>query len=413
MKQKLFILAAVALGLASCSNDTVTEESQSAKDANTISFRSFVGGQTRAADITTDGIASFNVEAFTTGQTATPYFSNVTFSKDGAGTFNSVNKYYWPTTNLDFYAYSPVTADVSGTQKGALSNGSYQIEKTDFQTFTITPSTTVGDQVDFVYANSNNKSKTTTGGVAGAIALNFRHAGAKIVIKVKNSSSTLKFYVEGIKIANVDGSATFTYSKTNDVSTEGTGLLRYADWTNNNNAATASYSKTFTANAIAVSQATAQFLGATGTPYTTTQAVADNTALNMILIPQQTTAATAYSDNAGNALVTTGSYIALKMKIRNNDAHGDDGTGTGDGTLIANATADNKWAMWPVAFNWEPGKQYTYTIDLEDGGYWESNTADGNADLDAILEGAVIKFVSVTVDNWSDATGINVSGPAL
>ena len=44
------------------------------------------------------------------------------------------------------------------------------------------------------------------------------------------------------------------------------------------------------------------------------------------------------------------------------------------------------------------------------GGYWETNTNDSDADLDPILENAVIKFVDVTVDNWSDADAVPVSG---
>ena len=115
----------------------------------------------------------------------------MTYTNSG-GTFTSATKYYWPTNNLDFYAYSPITTDVEGDQKGALSNGDYQIVKTDYKTFTIKPSTTVSEQVDFIYANTNNKDKGSSGEVT---TLNFRHAGAKIVVKVKNSAPNLKFDV--------------------------------------------------------------------------------------------------------------------------------------------------------------------------------------------------------------------------
>ena len=57
--------------------------------------------------------------------------------------------------------------------------------------------------------------------------------------------------------------------------------------------------------------------------------------------------------------------------------------------------------------NWEPGKKYTYTVDLAGGGYFEENQDETtvDADLDPILDGAVIKFVSVTVDDWVDYDG--------
>jgi hypothetical protein len=113
----------------------------------------------------------------------------------------------------------------------------------------------------------------------------------------------------------------------------------------------------------------------------------------MILIPQTLTAATAYADATAGAK-PNGSYIALKMVIKNN---------TTAGETVADATANDKWAMWPIGgYNWEPGKKYTYTIDLAGGGYYETNQEGTDGNLDAILEGAEIKFASVTVDGWAD-----------
>ena len=50
------------------------------------------------------------------------------------------------------------------------------------------------------------------------------------------------------------------------------------------------------------------------------------------------------------------------------------------------------------------GKQYTYTVDLAGGGYYENNET-GDEALDPILGGAEIKFVSVTVDDWTVIDG--------
>ena len=95
--------------MAACSSNETIEVNENKGDL--ISFRPIVKG--------------------VTGSTTSPYFSNVTFTNSG-GTFTSATKYYWPTNNLDFYAYSPITEDVSGVQKGALSNEAYQIVKTDY-----------------------------------------------------------------------------------------------------------------------------------------------------------------------------------------------------------------------------------------------------------------------------------------
>ena len=369
MKKRLFFLPMVAIMMAACSSNETIEVNENKGDL--ISFRPIVKGVTRAADADLSSDAtSFNVEAFNTGTTSSPYFSNVTYTNSG-GTFTSATKYYWPTNNLDFYAYSPISSG--------------QFVKTDFRTFTITPSATVSEQVDFIYANTNNKGKGSTGEVT---TLNFRHAGAKIAVKVKNSAPNLKFEISGWKLGYLDNTATFTYGDANTDTQDGA-QLAFSDWSENSTqSADNTYSTTFTANAIAASQPTAYFLGNTGTPSTS----ATDESLNMILIPQTLTAATAYASTTAGAK-PNGSYIALKMVIKNN---------TDAGETVADATADGKWAIWPIGgYNWEPGKKYTYTIDLAGGGYYETNQ-DTDADLDPILEGAEIKFATVTVDGWTD-----------
>ena len=368
MKKRLFFLPMVAIMMAACSSNETIEVNENKGDL--ISFRPIVKGVTRAADADLSSDAtSFNVEAFNTGTTTSPYFSNVTFTNT-SGTFTSATKYYWPTTNLDFYAYSPISSG--------------QFVKTDYKTFTITPSATVSEQVDFIYANTNNKGKGSSGEVT---TLNFRHAGAKIVVKVKNSAPNLKFEISGWKLGYLDNTATFTYGDANTDTQDGA-QLAFSDWSGNSDQSAANtYSTEFTANAIAASQSTANFLGNAGTPSSTT-----DESLNMILIPQTLSAATAYASTTAGAK-PNGSYIALKMVIKNN---------TTAGETVADATANDKWAMWPIGgYNWEPGKKYTYTIDLAGGGYYETNQ-DTDADLDPILEGAEIKFASVSVDGWSD-----------
>ena len=394
MKKRLFFLPMVAIMMAACSSNETIEVNENKGDL--ISFRPIVKGVTRAADANLSSDAtSFNVEAFNIGETTSLYFSNVTFTNSG-GTFTSATKYYWPASgSLDFYAYSPITEDISGVQKGALSNDNYQIVKTDYKTFTITPSTTVSEQVDFIYANTNKSKEESTN---GETTLNFRHAGAKIAVKVKNSAPNLMFEISGWKLGYLDNSATFTYG---DANTDASNAqLAFSDWTNNATpSADNTHSTTFDekANVIAASQSTAKFLNKNGEPSTTT-----DESLNMILIPQTLTAATAYASTTAGAK-PNGSYIALKMVIKNN---------TTAGETVADATAAGKWAMWPIGgYNWEPGKKYTYTIDLAGGGYYETNQDGTDENLDAILEGAEIKFASVSVDGWADRV-YDVPAPA-
>ena len=357
MKKRLFFLPMVAIMMAACSSNETIEVNENKGDL--ISFRPIVKGVTRAADVNTDNLASFVVNAKKSGE-ETSYFDNGVFNKSGS-VFVSESKYYWPASgSLDFYAYSP--------------SGNSQVNYSGYKTFTVTPSTTIADQVDFVFAATKDKSKEDCG--ASGVTLNFRHTGAKIACNVKNSSTTLKFDVYGWKVGYICPAATFTFSDANtDGNNDGSGTtLTLGQWDSRTAASIdTEYESTFSVNQIGQSGATSL----------------DG---EMILIPQAITAASGYaSASAGSNL--NGTYIAVKLKIRNNDSAG---------TIIADDGADGAfWAIWPIGgYNWEPGKKYTYTIDLAGGGYYETNQ-DADADLDPILEGAEIKFVSVSVDGWT------------
>lgn len=392
MKKNYWILAAAAVALAACSNDDTITVNQGIEEANTINFRTIVDGLTRASstsDVTTGNISSFNVTAFRHGETTDPYINDAAYT-ESSGTFTCTTKYYWPSSGtLDFYAYSVNSAVAS------------QVEKEAYNSFTFTPATDANSTyADLVFATKQdigksgtytNTSEATASYGADGVPLNFRHTASKIAIQVKNTSSTMKFSVDGWKVGYLDGEGTFTLSET---STEGTGTLAFSDWSaNTTKSADTQYSSTFDATAIAAEASATPLSG------------------EFILVPQRITAATAYANSgtpAANDKVN-GAFIAVKLKIMNNDTNStvivDDGT-EGHGTV---------WAIWPIgddgsatAFNWEPGKRYTYTVDLAGGGYYEQNK-DTDADLDKLLDSAEIKFVEVTVDAWTEATGINVN----
>lgn len=364
MKQKLFYLAAVLMFIA-CSTDQIVEVSENPADL--ISFRPYINNVTRAADVTTDNLTTFKVNARkTTGDKE--YFRDAVFTGSSTTPFTCSTKHYWPQSEaLDFYAYSPT------------SNTQVSVDETDYyKKFTVTPSTTIDEQVDFVFAATKNKTKE--GSISGGITLNFRHTGAKIACKVKNSSSTLKFDVEGWKIGYLSPTGTFTFADDNtDVQNTGTGTtLTFGQWGSHTAAAVGTeYVSTLATTNIAAN-AEPTLLGG-----------------EMIIVPQTLTAATAYASTDASAKLN-GSFIAVKLKIKNNDA---------DGTIIADDGSGNAlWAIWPIGgYNLEPGKKYTFTIDLAGGGYFETNK-DSDADLDPILEGAEIRFTNVTIDSWTEVS---------
>lgn len=396
MKKNLFILGIAALAFAACSNDEVVEVNQ----GEAINFRPLTTGLTRAADASFGENTSFKVTAFETGATSNAYFTNVVFSSTDGTTFSSGNKYYWPSTyNLDFYAWQP--ASISATTN-------------NFTGFSITPSETVGEQVDFVYAVTRDwgRSGTPTHDGGSGVTINFRHAESKVIVKLKNTNDNLKITVGNVVIGNLHGTETFTWNGVTDgttpvvaasANTDGqytSGTLTYLNgtWTATS-AQTSSYSVEMGTDNItddkSASSARNVFNGNQSTARNLTSTAANH---EMILIPQVLNVATAYSSTEENASFA-GAYIKVQLKVQNasNDA------------FILGTSGSYVTALWPLtALTWLPGHKYTYTVDLASGGYNERNTDDGDNDLDPLLDGTEIKFVSVTVDNWTDGEAANV-----
>ena len=413
-KNNLLILAVAALGFAACSNDETTAVNEKLAESNEISFRALNNGLMRGADehfnVAND---QFAVTAFRKGETTSPYFDNVTFKTTDGTTFTSEGgKYYWPSsTNLDFYAYAPLNSENAG------------VARSDYNSFSVTPGTTVASQPDFVYAVTRNWGRATTDQItdhviptAAGVKINFRHAESKIAFKLRNSNKNLKITVGDVSIGNLRGTETFTWNGVTDgttskgassADTDGqytTGsTLTYLNgtWTHSSDQ-TSAYSVTMESDA---SYNVFNGIVAAKNLYS---AVASAPNYDMILIPQALNVATTY-DNAGSAAVGDlfkGAYITVKIKIQNSAVNADEyivGSASGGGSgEDANGYIT---AMWPLtALTWLPGHKYTYTVDLAGGGYYTTNQ-DTNEDLDPILEGAEIKFVTVTVDDWKDETG--------
>ena len=371
--KKLFFFAIAALGLAACSNDEVVEMNEN----NAISFRPIVSGTTRAADIDagngTNGLQTLGFTVFANaGSTETNYFPETAFTySDGA--YTSATKYYWPSAvNLDFFAYQYSQSTNNTVSHTALTKA-----------FTVTPSSTAANQTDLVVAFTADKNKTSN---SAGVAINFRHAESKVTIKLKNSSTTTTITVGGVVLGNVHTTGTYTFTGSTNNAADSPSDVANTD--GNNNSTYLKYSDWSEQGALGTySQA------ATTTSYTSSTPA---TALtnSMILIPQTLTNATTYASGDAGA-VFNGAYITVALKIQN----------TTNSAYIVGGAESTVTAMWPLpATKWLPGYHYTYTVDLAGGGYFTTNQTDTDSALDPILGGAEIKFVTVTVDAWTDAS---------
>lgn len=357
---KILALAAAVTALASCNKSEVVSISQ----PDAINFRTQVGMASKAASKTAFATGDkFNVWAsYDNAGTVSRYFLN-NFKFDGSYWYSDTTPYYWPAEmdaahTLTFHAVWPETIE----RDSAADAFSYAVGET------------AADQKDVLYAKHLSTTRETSG-----VTLNFRHALSQIVVKARNTSSTLRCDVTGIKVAFVNKAGDFKALSVADATTDerdGANLSR-SDWTATDGTADASrlYVQTGISASIAPDAAATQ-LGE-----------------SWILLPQAQSKAVSYTSAADDAAMN-GAYLAVKMTIRN----------AADGTVVAS----ERWCCWPVALDWNPGYKYTYTIDLAGGGYEEDNGDGTDEDLDPVLEDQEIFFVSCTVDAW-DSTEHNVT----
>lgn len=358
MKKIFFFAALAAVALASCSSDE-TVASQATSESNVISFRSLANGVTRAKDITAAGdIATINAYATKTSTPASVYFSNEEFV--GPTTYTSAAKHYWPSYNLDFYAWS-ANSDANGDARSQVTTSAYN-------SYVVTPSTTAADQADFIYASATNVSQASS---TAGVALAFSHKGSRILVKVKNTASDLQFEVTGWKLGFMVPNGTWNGSSWGSLGTPTASTI---------------YTSDFTSSVQTINYHASNTTALTG---------------SQIMIPQAITPASAYATSSDGAAVN-GAFIGIEFKATN--------------TTASEVMQTKIWGVWPIpSVTWEAGKQYTYTIDLADGGYYETNqsTPSGTA-LDAIFAGKLIKFASVTITDWDTTPGETaVTGPSL
>lgn len=358
----MMIIATALTVMASCTK----EETVSVRQDDAINFRTSVGVASRAVSKQTFSVGDqFNVWASYNNDGSVSRYFQEDFKFDG-NSWNSVTTpYYWPsqvdgTHSLTFQAVWP--ADIS---------------RNAAETFSYTVVDAAADQEDVLYAKHVSTSKETTG-----VKLNFRHTLSQIVVQARNSSSTLKCEVSGIKVAYLDKSGQFTATSAADGNTDdnNSGNLARTDWS-----ATG-----------AVANAASAYVQTGLSKVVGTEAEAAQLGTSWILMPQQQNIASGYT-STDEAAPMNGAYLAVKMAIRN----------AADNTVVAS----ERWCCWPIAVNWTPGYKYTYTIDLAGGGYEEGNDdtdGDDDTELDPVLDNQEIFFVDCTIDAW-DASDHNVT----
>lgn len=351
------------MAMASCSQDETIGINH---DGDEITFNVVTNNATRAADVYCNQNlpGGFYVSAISDGKT---YIDKDHVTGSNGNWTNTSGTRYWPETAVDFYAY--VNAGTS--YKWSVNEGKATAK---FENFAVNG--TVAEQVDLLYAVKTNQSKTD-----GKVNLNFRHALSQIVFQAKNTNANLYVEIAGVSVANVGGTNTFTFPSANtetniehnNYDTDGDGVYEDGEFGSSINY-DASWGKwnalTFGSETYSV-DFTKTAVPGTNTLVALTTANDAGKEYNsnaMLLLPQKTTAWDPETNPLPGAEKNTGSYLLVDCAIFN--VAGTD-YAEGDDVCLWGEPQGSGWATKelaiPVAFDWQQGKKYVYTLVFGEG----------------------------------------------
>lgn len=385
MKKTTLILAGIALIAASCAKTEVVSSGPDGAEKG-ISFSAYTARPTKAAqvDVNTGNLSTFQATAI--GSNSTVYFDNITFSRNSTTptVWESSPAYFWPVYALDFYAYNKPEKGTFTPNIGVSG-----------QTIKFSPSTTLSDQEDLVAASATNQTSSS-----GATPLTFHHYLTQVVVNAKCSNSNYTVDVYGVKLANMAGEGTYTFSTT----TGSTGTMDATEGTVNSDQSV-DYPAEFTSSV----ELSSSLSGELGKWYLVPQKVKPWDRENNM---------TNKGANSSSSTYDHGTYLALKVMITMKN-----GSSSNDQIAIyPKTTGESAWMAVPVPsdLKFEQGKKYNVTVDFfsdqNNGGAGyvdpeEPGELDGNEDTDdsgKAIVGGVIKF-NATVDTWGDSVDITIS----
>ena len=321
--------AATAIALSSCSS----EETKDVAKSSNITFRSTVGLNSRGTEATTDNLKNIWVSAWA-GDDAV--FNAEQFTKkDGTTEFRSVGgPWYWEKDkDYTFMAFA--------TGKEDKANLNPTITKDNITLTAYTPNATLADQLDLLVAQGTGSkvNNQTTGA-----KLNFDHILSQIQIKVKNTNENRKYIIKGVRISNVNGTATYTFTPGNAANQHAwTDIKIPSQYVLNQDAAITLDDQNQTVNDLLA---------------------AANSAM---LIPQGITAwdGTVPAEPNATFANVNGAYISLLINVQKKN--------NGNWEQVypkADQVDDTKFAWTAVAIpavTWANGNKYIYTLDLSKG----------------------------------------------
>lgn len=324
------LLPAMAAISVSCSESEDFPQPVTEQTLNEIRFAAGTE-YSRAGDITTNSLTSFNVYAYTDSSTsANPFMDNITVTKSGTNVWTYSPVMYWPENKtVDFYAFAPATWV---GPEGPLRPVAYDA--------------TSGKE-DIVYAVSPDMKGSKVQPNAQVI-FNFRHALSKLTVKMSSSDTLIRVTVSNVAMSNIMTKGNFTFPKGSTSAAASPETV--GSWSDQNTPQTYMLRWTF--------KETSQ-LDLTTTP-TIVAASGTERGGQMYVLPQPLTWRSNGSGNDTFIAVTCSIYNAetgAKLWPNSNTPDSDlmEGSKTGDG-ILRFPLSTSKYAEW------QPGCHYIYNL---------------------------------------------------
>ena len=365
MKKSYLLGALGLLAMASCSQDETIGINH---DGDEITFNVVTNSATRAADVYCNQNlpGGFYVSAISDGKT---YIDKDHVTGSNGSWTNQSGTRYWPETPVDFYAH--VNGEASYTW--SVNEGKATAKFENFQV-----SKDVAKQVDLLYAVKTGQKKAD-----GKVNLNFRHALSQIVFQAKNTNANLYVEIAGVSVANVGGTNTFTFpladTEKNIVDHDGNADGVYEDGEFGSGISyDGSWGTWATLTPGTEEYDTEKYdVDFDKTPVRGNNTLVALTTANetdkeynskaMLLLPQKTTAWDPETNPLPGATGNTGSYLLVDCAIFN--VAGDEYANS-DVCLWGKPQGSGwttKELAIPVAFDWQQGKKYVYTLVFGEG----------------------------------------------
>ena len=360
MNKAIYIYAAAALTLASCSSDEVIRQ---AERADTISFRGVVGLNTRAVDMTQGKLENEGMYVTTFTPDGERLYGETQYTLTGGAWVSNPPQKWGGNSQLSFFLTSPKLSEWATDFELTADNKA--------QEFLITIGEDISTQKDYVVAYLPNANKDEFNKPTEA---HLKHLLSSVVIKAKNTNDAFVYQVKGIRLNGVTNKAKVNFS------TESAAP--------NDAITTRSYELTY-APSITLNGGDQSLM---------------ESAQNAILAPQPTDAALAAAWGGEASADAKSTYISVLVNITSKY-----------GAQVYPAGGGFGWVAIGLPYEWESGKKYVYTLDFSDGaGRVDPNPGDavqpgvGDPALGKPILGKRVKF-GIAVSPWGDGGSTDVT----